>query len=61
MGLKVKVIVTREEATLEEQVNEFIKDRDVTSIQYSSAYNGANPIAYYSVSFSAMIIYNEAK
>ncbi|MGL4980316.1 MAG: hypothetical protein ACRC40_00145 [Fusobacteriaceae bacterium] len=57
--LKVKVIVTREEHTLETQVNEFINGRDIQNIQYSTTYNGASPISYYSVTFSTMITYYE--
>ncbi|MGL4253227.1 MAG: hypothetical protein ACRDB2_03185 [Fusobacteriaceae bacterium] len=57
--LKVRVIATREEHTLESQVNEFIQGKDVQDIQYSASYNGASPISYYSITFSAMITYYE--
>ncbi|MGL4403959.1 MAG: hypothetical protein ACRCTS_09620 [Fusobacteriaceae bacterium] len=57
--LKVKLIATREENTLENQVNEFISGKDIQNIQYSTSYNGANSISYYSITFSAMVTYYE--
>lgn len=57
--LKVKILATREEYTLETQVNEFIQGREIQNIQYSTSYNGASPISYYSITFSAMVSYYE--
>lgn len=59
MRLKVKIFVTREEDTLAQKINDFIKDKKINNIQYSTSFNGANPTTYYSVSFSAMITYEE--
>lgn len=57
--LRVKILATREEHTLETQVNEFIQGKEIQNIQYSASYNGASPISYYSITFSAMISYYE--
>lgn len=53
---KIKIITDTDIHLLEDEVNKFISDREVTDIQFQMVNPGNNTI---STKFSAMIVYEE--